>query len=156
AMVKVAQEVGILPPPPTWHVDPVTLRDVMDRPRVFEISIAALQARLEHPALTPAEELRVRARLGGEARAAGRLDLALDVLGEAGALADRAGQQRDRVLARLRLAHVHQWREEWAMSDALFAGCLAAAEGLDARDRSFVAQHAGKNHFDQGRWAEAE
>jgi tetratricopeptide (TPR) repeat protein len=98
----------------------------------------------------------VRARLGGEARAAGHLDLALDVLRDAVALADRIGEPRDRVLARLRLAHVHQWREEWALSDSLFAGCLAAAESLDARDRSFVAQHAGKNHFDQGRWAEAE
>jgi hypothetical protein len=145
-----------LPAPPGWSIDPVTLREVPDSLEELERSIAALRERLEQAGLTAAEELSLRGRLGGEARIAGRLELALEVLAGALELAGRAGTPRDRILAALRLAHVHQWRAEWARSDALFAACLAESNrALGQRDRSFVHQHAGKNLFDQGRWAEA-
>jgi len=156
--VHLAREVGVLPPPPAWRIDPETLRDVPDDPASLDVSIAALRARLAAPGLAPEEELGLRARLGGEARLAGRLDLAVDVLDAAVELADRHGTPRQRLLARVRLAHAHQWRRDWAESDALFARCLADAEtapDVDDRARAFVLQHAGKNHFDQGRWPEA-
>ncbi|HEY7200584.1 MAG TPA: tetratricopeptide repeat protein [Candidatus Dormibacteraeota bacterium] len=156
--VHLAREVGVLPPPPGWRIDPETLRDVPDDPAAVDVSIAALRARLAAPGLAPADELELRARLGGEARLAGRLDLAVEVLDAALALAERHGTPRQRLLARVRLAHARQWRREWAESDALFARCLADVESapdLDDRARAFVLQHAGKNHFDQGRWPEA-
>lgn len=156
--LHLARELAILPPPPAWRVDPESLHEAMDDPEAADLSIAALRARLAVPGLEPAEELALRARLGGEARATGRLDLAVEVLRAALALAERAGTPRQRLLARLRLAHAHQWRCEWAESDALFARCLADAGALPElteRDRAFVHQHAGKNDYDQGRWREA-
>jgi hypothetical protein len=153
-----ARALGLLPAPPRWRVDPESLHEAVDDPEAAEVSIAALRARLEVASLDPAEELSVRARLGGEARASGHLDLAVEVLGEALALAERAGTPRQRLLARLRLAHAHQWRCDWAASDELFARCLAEAAArpdLDGRARSFVHQHAGKNDYDQGRWEAA-
>lgn len=97
-------EPGALPPPPPWHIDPESLRDVADDQVALDASIAALLARLDAPDLTPEEELALRARLGAEARLGGRHDLAVAVLRAALELAERAGNPRQRLLARLRLA----------------------------------------------------
>jgi tetratricopeptide (TPR) repeat protein len=61
------------------------------------------------------------------------------------------------VQQKIRLAHIIQWKKQFHKSDALFADCilicrsnLAATPYLD-----FALQHAGKNFFDQNRFAEA-
>src|SRR5690606_28543443 len=66
------------------------------------------------------------------------------------------GTSRQQVAALLRLAHVRQWRREWAAADKLFAAALRQAEELgEPRMLAFAHQHAGRNHVDQGRHAEA-
>jgi tetratricopeptide (TPR) repeat protein len=146
-----------LPPPPAWHIDPRSLREVADDPAALEDSIAALSAALAAGGLTPSDELRVRARLGGELRIAGRYDEALGVLRGAVALAESVGDPVRVHAARIRLAQVHQWRGEFAAADALFAELLDAVEGDPtlAAMRPFTLQHAGKCQFDQGRYADA-
>jgi hypothetical protein len=57
-----------------------------------------------------------------------------------------------RVLGRL----VRQWRQEWATADELFGDALLQAEELgEPLMLAFAHQHAGRNHVDQGRHAEA-
>ncbi|MBL8520010.1 MAG: tetratricopeptide repeat protein [Betaproteobacteria bacterium] len=57
----------------------------------------------------------------------------------------------------LRLAHVHQWQGRFDLSTPMFEELLLRAE----KDRhlglllDFAMQHAGKNAFDQGKYAEA-
>jgi tetratricopeptide (TPR) repeat protein len=143
-----------LPPEPASHIDPETQREVPDDPAALVASIAALTTLLAG-GLAPAEELTVRARLGVELRRARRLDEALAVLTEEVALARRMAQPYRVQHARIRLAHVHQWRGEFEVADAQFAELLAAATGLPARTQAFTLQHAGRNAFDQRRWAEA-
>jgi tetratricopeptide (TPR) repeat protein len=139
-----------LPPVPAHHIDPVTQREVADDPTALAASIATLTALL---GTDPADELAVRARLGVELRPAGRLDEALAVLTVAVELA-RADPRRLHH-ARIRLAHVHQWRGDFGAADALFAELLAAAPAHGALTEAFTWQHAGRNAYDQGRYAEA-
>ncbi|MEN3361985.1 MAG: hypothetical protein V7637_5967 [Mycobacteriales bacterium] len=142
-----------LPPVPASRIEPDTQQDVPDDPAALAASIDALTALLAG-GLPPAEELTVRARLGVELRLARRLDEALAVLTAEVALARRVAEPWRVQHARIRLAHVHQWRREFGVSDALFADLLGV-EQVPARTRAFTLQHAGRNAYDQGRWAEA-
>jgi hypothetical protein len=143
-----------LPPRPRAHIDPETQQDLPDDPAALEASIAALTALLDE-GLPPEQELGVRARLGPELRVARRLDEALTVTAAEVALAERVAEPWRIQHARIRLAHVHQWRREFAESDALFAQLLAAAADMPDPTRAFTLQHAGRNAFDQERWAQA-
>lgn len=148
-------EVLELPPEPASSIDQETQQDVPADRAALAASIDALAALLARGGLAAADELTIRARLGVELRRARRLDEAIAVVTAEVALARRVAEPWRVQHARIRLAHVHQWRGEYAVSDALFAELLAAA-GLPDRTRAFTLQHAGRNAFDQGRWAEAE
>ena len=91
----------------------------------------------------------------GHRRAQAASDLALADAERAMAAAERTGNRRIVTVTRIRLAHVHQWREEFTDSNALFAQCLSDVDNLPDQLRSFVHQHAGKNFYDQRRYAEA-
>jgi len=140
-----------LPAEPASHIDQQTQQDVADDPAALAASIEALTAVLAG-GLDEPDELRVRARLGVELRRARRLDEALAVLTAEVALARRVADPARVQHARIRLAHVYQWRREFDVSDALFAELLAA-EQLPDRTRAFTLQHAGRNAYDQRRWA---
>lgn len=100
-------------------------------------------------------ELAARGELVARLRGLGELDEALD---EANAAVDRAeiaGNAAQQHTARLRLAHVHQWRGEFAESNVAFTELLAAAAQFGPVIEAFTHQHAGKNDYDQGHWADA-
>ena len=144
-----------LPPPPPYRMDPHTLGEIVD-PDLFQRSIAALQRLLAGGGLDPDVELALRARLGGELRVLGRYDEALLVLRRAVILADRLGDTGRAHTARIRLAHAHQGRGEYATSTAMFERLLSGIDELPTDLVCFTLQHAGKNLFDQCRYAEAE
>ena len=145
-----------LPPPPAYRLDPHTLREVVDDPEPVRRSVAALAAQLAAGGLDPTAELAVRARLGSELRVLGRYDEALLVLRRAVVLAEAIGDRRRAHTARIRMAHAHQWRGEFATSTAMFDRMLAGLADLPPDLAGFTLQHAGRNLFDQCRYADAE
>lgn len=100
-------------------------------------------------------ELAARGELVALLRGLGDLDDALD---EANAAVDRAeiaGNAAQQHTARLRLAHVHQWRGEYADSNVLFTELLSVADRFGPVIEAFTHQHAGKNDYDQAHYADA-
>jgi hypothetical protein len=140
---------------PLGHtLDPETLHEVYpDR--------AAVEARIEElrrdvrTAPDDIAELLARGELVTLLRGAGHLDEALT---EGRLAVDRAeiiGTPPQQHTARVRLAHVHQWRGEFAQSNLLFTELLPAAAQFGPVIEAFTRQHAGKNDYDQGHWADA-
>lgn len=67
--------------------------------------------------------------------------------------AEATGQLRRIAITQARLAHVLQWRGDFAEADKLFA--LANSPELPDRLRATMHEHAGRSCFDQGRYIEA-
>jgi hypothetical protein len=137
--------------------DPDTLREIVRVPDELRAARAELTNELDgvDESTDPAGVARLAGQRATISRALGDLDLALADAERAMAAAERTGNRRIVTVTRIRLAHVHQWREEFTDSNALFAQCLSDVDNLPDQLRSFVHQHAGKNFYDQRRYAEA-
>lgn len=133
------------------------LRDVPNRPEEMQAAVVWLAERVGDLAL----DERRRAQLAGMLVVCARMlhdyPAALAAAQTALALADRLGDARLALVNQARLAHVYQWQGDFARSNALFGKLLdACATNPDlASYRDSICQHAGKNLFDQGRYAEA-
>ena len=136
------------------NLDPETLREVYPDPAVASARVEELRNEIRE-APDEIAELIARADLVVLLRGVGELDEALN---EANAAVDRAevaGTPAQQHTARVRLAHVHQWRGEFAESNMLFTELLPAAPQFGPVIGAFTHQHAGKNDYDQGHWADA-
>lgn len=132
--------------PPAYRMDEQTNREVVDE----DAAVAYLAT------LAGRGDLRARGERVGLLRMLGRLDEAAREGAAALVRARREGTPRQQVAALLRLAHVRQWRREWPAADRLFAAALRRAQELDdPLLLGFAYQHAGRNHIDQRRYAEA-
>lgn len=111
--------------------------------------------------LNVSSDLHASARLKGMhgvySRILGQLENAEESLKDAVALSQSVLDARLVYINELRLAHVYQWRGQFEQSTPMFEELLSRAE----KDRhlglllDFAMQHAGKNAFDQGKYAEA-
>lgn len=140
--------------PLTYTVDPETLREVYSDPVAVQRRVEQLRADVRG-APDDIAELMARGELVGLLRGTGRLDEALAEGTLAVQRAEVVGTPAQQHTARIRLAHVHQWRGEFAESNVLFTELLAAAEQFGAVIEAFTHQHAGKNDYEQGHWADA-
>lgn len=122
---------------------------------------AAVRARVEvlHGEIRAAAdeigELAARGELVTRLRGIGELD---DALHEANAAVDRAeiaGNAAQQHMARLRLAHVHQWRGEFAESTVLFTELLSVADRFGPIIEAYTHHYAGTNDYDQRHVADA-
>ena len=134
--------------------DPGTLRETYADEAAVRDRVDALQSEIR---AAPDEigELAARGELVARLRGIGELDEALD---EATAAVDRAeiaGNAAQQHTARLRLAHVHQWRGEFGDSNVIFTELLSVADRFGPVIEAFTHQHAGKNDYDQGHFADA-
>lgn len=142
-----------LPAFPATHTDPLTLHETADDPDALATYIDTMRERLAVGELDAADELELRALLGGALRMAGWFEDALAVLDDAAVLAGRAGDPVRAHTALIRLAHAHQWRGDFATSNEMFDGLLADAPQYSDRVRAFTLQHAGENAYDQQRFS---
>ena len=136
---------------PQPDYDPVTLRETYPDPAAVGERITELRREI---AAAPDDiaELAARGELVELLRGSGRLD---DALAEGRLAIDRArlvGTAPQQHTARLRVAHVHQWRAEFPAADAEFDQLLADAERFGPVIAAFTHQHAGMNDYDQGRF----
>jgi tetratricopeptide (TPR) repeat protein len=137
-----------------WRLDPDTLREVVEGDEVDELTEVhgLLTAKLD--AVTDnggrARLLSLRAVVS---RILGDLDDALADGERALAHAEATGELRRIAIAQARLAHVLQWRGEYAEADRLFS--LANSTELPDRLRAAMHQQTGRCAYDQGRFIEA-
>jgi tetratricopeptide (TPR) repeat protein len=139
---------------PPHTLDPETLREVYADPAAVRSRIDELRGEIRD-APDDIAELVARGDLVVLLRGIGELDAALN---EADAAVDRAeiaGTPAQQHTARVRLAHVHQWRGDFAEANLLFTELLAAAEQFGPVIDAFTHQHAGKNDYAQGHWSDA-
>jgi tetratricopeptide (TPR) repeat protein len=137
---------------PTY--DPETLREVYADPAAVAARVAQLRAEVRD-ALDEVDELRARGDLVVFLRSLGELDEALDEGKRAVDRADIVGNGPQQHTARLRLAHVYQWRGDFAESNMIFTELLGAAGQFGPVIEAFTYDHAGKNDYDQGDWVDA-
>jgi tetratricopeptide (TPR) repeat protein len=135
-----------------WRLDPETLRELVDDPEQLRAVRDRLTDKVEY-----AERDSVRARLlslrAVVSRILGDLGRALADGREALGHAEATGELRRTAIAAARLAHVLQWRGEFAEADKLFS----EANSVELPDRLRAEMHelAGRSAYDQGRYIEA-
>jgi tetratricopeptide (TPR) repeat protein len=134
--------------------DPETLHEVYADPAAVRGRVQQLRAEVRD-ALDPIDEMRARGELVTYLRALGELDDALVEAKRAVDRADMAGNDAQQHMARLRLAHVQQWRGDFAESNMIFTELLGVAGQFGPVIEAFTHQHAGKNDYEQGHWADA-
>lgn len=137
-----------------YTFDPETLHESYDDPQAVRGRVQQLRAEVRD-ALDPIDELRARGELVEFLRGLGDLDDALDQARSAVDRADVAGNAAQQHTARLRLAHVQQWRGEFADSNLIFTELLAVAAQFGPVIEAYTHQHAGKNDYDQRLWDDA-
>jgi hypothetical protein len=137
-----------------YTMDPETLREAYADPTAMQARIEQLRAEVRG-AHDDVGELLTRGDLVVLLRGVGRLDDAFDEARAAVERAEIVGTPAQQHTARVRLAHVHQWRGEFGDSNMLFTELLAAAEQFGPVIDAFTHQHAGKNDYEQGHWADA-
>jgi tetratricopeptide (TPR) repeat protein len=136
----------------SWRFHHETLRELVeDRDELEEIREKLTEkvgSATDHP--TRARLLSLRAVVSrilgdlGKALADGKLALTH---------AEATGELRRIAIAQARLAHVLQWRGDFAEADRLFE--LANSSELPDRLRATMHEHAGRSCYDQGRYMEA-
>lgn len=135
-----------------WRFHHETLRELVDNPD----ELREIRDRLTEK-LTPATDNPTRARLlslrAVVSRILGDLTKALSDGKMALVHAEATGELRRIAIAKARLAHVLQWRGDFAEADRLFAE--ANSTELPDRLRATLHEHAGRSCLDQGRYMEA-
>jgi tetratricopeptide (TPR) repeat protein len=135
-----------------WRFDSGTLRELTDNPDQLRSVRDRLTDKVEY-----AERDAVRARLLSLRAVVSRVlgDLGRAVADGRAALAhaEATGELRRIAIVKARLAHVLQWRGEFAEADRLYA----QADSVELPDRLRAETHelAGRSAFEQGRFMEA-
>ena len=134
------------------------LREVPQDPGAFAAEVDRLVAEIPTLHSHPAGQLAALGRAGPALRIAGRLDEARLAASAAVELAERLGDGRAAFVNRIRLANVMQWQGRHDLATPLFGRLVAQARDVgDLADLlDFALQHAGKDLFDQCRFAQAE
>ena len=134
--------------------DPQTLHESYADPEAVRARTLQLRAEVRD-ALDVIDELRARGELVDYLRGLGDLDNALTEARRAVDRADIDGNAAQQHMARLRLAHVHQWRGEFADSNLIGTELVAVATQFGPVIEAFTRQQAGENDYDQGHWSDA-
>ena len=142
-------------PAPPCQTDPATLREMAADPWQHRRSVQRLQAILREEPLAVDNELALRARLADELRALGRHTEAREVAATAVALAASADDLPGAQRARVQLAQLHRESGDVERADRMFAEMLTESDQMCDLTRAFTLQHAGQNHFEQGRYEQA-
>ncbi|MEV4637366.1 WG repeat-containing protein [Actinoplanes sp. NPDC049548] len=135
-----------------WKVDPVTLRETAGELEPLRAVRDRLTDKLEY-----AERDAVRARLlslrAVVSRVLGEYGRAVADGREALRHAEATGELRLIAVVQARLAHVQQWRGDYAEADRLYEE--ANSVELPGRLRAEMHVHAGRSCYEQGRYLEA-
>ncbi|HEX6967709.1 MAG TPA: WG repeat-containing protein [Micromonosporaceae bacterium] len=135
-----------------WRFHPETLRELVENPDDLRTIRDGLSKKLEK-ATDNAARARLLSLRAVVSRILGDLGKALADAKLAVSHAEATGELRRIAIAQARLAHVLQWRGDFAEADKLFA--QANSPELPDRLRATMHEHAGRSCYDQGRYIEA-
>ena len=141
----------------SFHFDE-RLREVPNAPDEMQRAVNFLLAQLEDTTTNPNQKVYLYGVIGVYARILGDFTLAHSALANAIALSEQLNDERLNTLNQLRLAHLYQWQQQYALSDHIFRKLLVRCVTNPALERylDFVYQHFGKSKFDQGKYATAQ
>lgn len=133
------------------------LQDIPNNVEEIRKAVAFWQSQLRQSGLDVVERIRLLGRIGGYARTLRELEQAEQALTTALELSKFIENRRFEAANSIKLAHVYQWQQRYAESEALFEAvivfCQENAEAAPYLD--FAYQHFGKCKFDQQKYAEA-
>ncbi|MGK5684701.1 WG repeat-containing protein [Actinoplanes sp. URMC 104] len=132
--------------------DPRTLREQIEDDEPMWVVIDRLTDKLEY-AERDADRARLLSLRAVASRLLDDLDPALEDARAALMHAEAAGDLVRTATVRARLAHVLQWRGDYAEADRIYAEANSAE--LPARLRAEIFELAGRSAFEQGRYLEA-
>jgi tetratricopeptide (TPR) repeat protein len=135
-----------------WRFHHETLRELVEDPDELRSIRDQLTAKVD-VATDNAARARLLSLRAVVSRILGDLGKALSDGKLALAHAEATGELRRIAIAQARLAHVLQWRGDYAEADRLNA--LANSPELPDRLRATMHEHAGRSCYDQGRYIEA-
>jgi hypothetical protein len=135
-----------------WRFHHETLRELVEDPDEMRAVRDRLTDKLA-VATSDAARARLLSLRAVVSRILGELGKALADGREALDYAEATGELRRIAIAQARLAHVLQWRGDFAEADRLFAEANSAE--LPDRLRATMHEHAGRSCYDQGRYIEA-
>lgn len=135
-----------------WRFHHETLREIVEDPEELRTLRDRLTTKLD-TATDNASRARLLSLRAVVSRILGDLGKALADAKLALVHAEATGHLRRIAIAQARLAHVLQWRGDFAEADRLFA--LANSSELPDRLRATLHEHAGRSCYDQGRYIEA-
>ncbi|MEO1634012.1 MAG: tetratricopeptide repeat protein [Cyanobacteria bacterium J06631_9] len=140
----------------SFHYDD-NLQDIPNNVEETRRAVAFWQNQLSQPELATTERIRLLGRIGGYTRTLRDLEQAEQALTTALELSKSIENRRFEAVNSIKLAHVYQWQQRYAESEALFETvivlCQNDAEASPYLD--FAYQHFGKCKFDQQKYAEA-
>lgn len=135
-----------------WRFHHDTLRELVDDPDELRGIRDGLTEKIDSATDNPTRARLISLR-AVVSRVLGDLGKAMADARLAVAHADATGEMRRIAIAQARLAHVLQWRGDFAEADRLFE--LANSSELPDRLRATMHEHAGRSSYDQGRYIEA-
>jgi tetratricopeptide (TPR) repeat protein len=134
------------------------LQDVPNNPDEVKHAIAFLLGQLSKEEIESRQRIQLLGLVGVYARMLKDFATAQQALTSAIELSELLGDKRLKTANLIRLAHVHQWWQEYALSEALFEEVIMACQ--QDRDLAsyldFAYQHMGKCKFDQQQYKEAQ
>jgi len=143
--------------PPILISDERSLREKPQIPSEVRDYIAYLESQLLG-AVDPMKQVSLLGEIGSYLRILEDLTLAEEKIQLAMNLIEthKLGAQVE-IQQKIRLAHIYQWKQDFEKSNTLFNEIIAfCRESSEAQKYlHFALQHAGKNFFDQQRYAEA-
>lgn len=133
------------------------LRDIPNSPTDMGKAVNFLKLQLQNNDLEASQKLQIMGLIGVYSRVLHDFTNARHYLTEAVALSEQSGNEKSQISNQIRLAHVYQWEENYAVSDRMFSDAIKKCQTHPQLKQylDFAYQHAGKNKFDQGKYTEA-
>lgn len=134
------------------------LREIPNSPEQMQRAVDFLQLQLENTTNNLRQQLYLYSVIGVYARILGNFQLAYTALTNAIALSEQLNDECLKMINELRLAHLYQWQQRYALSDRLFQELLERCSSNPKLEQylDLVYQHAGKLKFDQGQYELAQ
>jgi tetratricopeptide (TPR) repeat protein len=134
------------------------LQDVPNNPAEMKHAMTFLLDKLDGEEIETRERIQFLGLVGGYARMLKDFATAQQILTSAIELSELLGDKRLKTANMIRLAHVCQWRQDYALSEEIFKEVITDCQrDLDlASYLDFAYQHMGKCKFDQHQYKEAQ
>lgn len=141
----------------SFHFDD-NLHEVPSSPASMRQAVKFLQSQLELNAFDTRKQIYLNGLIGSYARILRDFSTASVALTSALELCDSINDKSLKVINLIRLAHLYQWQQQYALSETLFEDAIAQCTNNPELESylDFAYQHIGKCKFDQAQYEQAQ